>query len=142
MRTKLLCTAAALVVSGGALLASAGPASAQYWRHHYGWGPGAVAGGIIGGAVAAATSPLWAPGYYGYGPDYAYDYDYGPDYAYGYGPAYGPPVATGSTIVEQRSAAVEEPMGNSVAYCEAHFKSYNPATGTYLGYDGVRHSCP
>lgn len=31
---------------------------------------------------------------------------------------------------------------NSVAYCESRFKSYNPATGTYLGYDGLRHRCP
>ncbi len=27
-------------------------------------------------------------------------------------------------------------------YCMRRFKSYNPATGTYLGYDGRRHRCP
>ena len=32
--------------------------------------------------------------------------------------------------------------GPSVAYCEAHFKSYNPATGLYRGYDGAYHPCP
>lgn len=32
--------------------------------------------------------------------------------------------------------------GRTVAYCEQHFKSYNRATRTYLGYDGRRHSCP
>lgn len=33
--------------------------------------------------------------------------------------------------------------GNSaVAYCRSRFKSYNPATGTYLGYDGRHHHCP
>jgi len=32
--------------------------------------------------------------------------------------------------------------GPSVAYCEARFKSYNPATGLYLGYDGSYHPCP
>ena len=32
--------------------------------------------------------------------------------------------------------------GDSSAYCESRFKSYNPATGTYLGYDGLRHPCP
>jgi hypothetical protein len=26
--------------------------------------------------------------------------------------------------------------------CAARFQSYNRATGTYLGYDGLRHSCP
>jgi len=93
IRSKLLGAAAALVLGGGMIVASAGPASAQHWRHHFGWGPAAVAGGIVGGAVAAATSPLWAPGYYG-----GYDYGYGPNYAYGYGPDdydAGAPVAAG-----------------------------------------------
>src|SRR5215470_17912356 len=30
----------------------------------------------------------------------------------------------------------------SVATCEARFRSYDRATGTYLGYDGLRHRCP
>jgi hypothetical protein len=28
------------------------------------------------------------------------------------------------------------------ASCQARFRSYDPATGTYLGFDGIRHSCP
>jgi hypothetical protein len=32
--------------------------------------------------------------------------------------------------------------GESAAYCASRFKSYNPASGTYLGYDGLRHPCP
>src|SRR5580700_3353122 len=28
------------------------------------------------------------------------------------------------------------------AYCAQRYRSYDPASGTYLGYDGVRHSCP
>ena len=32
--------------------------------------------------------------------------------------------------------------GDSVAYCMQRFKSYDPASGTYLGYDGQRHPCP
>jgi hypothetical protein len=31
---------------------------------------------------------------------------------------------------------------NAVAYCSRRFRSYDPASGTYLGYDGYRHSCP
>jgi hypothetical protein len=141
MRSKLVSGAAALVLGAGVLVASMAPTSADEWRARHAWGPAVVAGGIVGGAVAAATSPLWAPGYYGYGPNYAYR----PDYAYGYGPyGYdaGPPVVEGPAVIEGRSAAIEEPSGDSVAYCEAHFKSYDPSTGTYLGYDGVRHSCP
>jgi len=26
--------------------------------------------------------------------------------------------------------------------CGARFRSYDPASGTYLGYDGMRHPCP
>jgi BA14K-like protein len=29
--------------------------------------------------------------------------------------------------------------GDSVAYCMQRFQSYDPASGTYLGYDGLRH---
>ena len=29
----------------------------------------------------------------------------------------------------------------NVASCEARYHSYDPATGTYLGYDGHRHYC-
>ena len=77
-----------------------------------------MAAGVIGGAVAAATSPLWAPGYY----------DYYPGYSYGQGYAVAPaPVVAG---------------GGSVAYCESRFRSYNPSTGMYFGFDGQYHSCP
>lgn len=40
--------------------------------------------------------------------------------------------------------AYDYPVGapNGVSYCEQRFRSYNPATGTYLGYDGLRHHCP
>ena len=41
-------------------------------------------------------------------------------------------------IVEE---SIEQPQ-DTVAYCVQRFKSYDPKSGTYLGYDGVRHSCP
>jgi hypothetical protein len=31
---------------------------------------------------------------------------------------------------------------DSDGYCSQRYKSYDPASGTYLGYDGRRHSCP
>lgn len=31
---------------------------------------------------------------------------------------------------------------NSVQYCMNRFRSYDPRSGTYLGYDGYRHPCP
>jgi hypothetical protein len=32
--------------------------------------------------------------------------------------------------------------GDAVSYCMQRFRSYDPASGTYLGYDGMRHPCP
>jgi BA14K-like protein len=31
---------------------------------------------------------------------------------------------------------------NAVAYCAQRFRTYNPASGTYMGNDGMRHPCP
>ncbi len=31
---------------------------------------------------------------------------------------------------------------SEVEYCMDRFNSYDPRSGTYLGYDGYRHSCP
>lgn len=88
---------------------------------HHGWrGAGAGVGlGLAAGALAGAA--LAAP-YYGYG---YYDPGY---YAPDYYSVYTAPVAVGPS--------------DAVAYCEARFKSYDPASGTFLGYDGERHPCP
>ncbi|MBX9740902.1 MAG: BA14K family protein [Beijerinckiaceae bacterium] len=32
--------------------------------------------------------------------------------------------------------------GDEVSYCMQRFRSYDPRSGTYLGYDGLRHACP
>lgn len=137
MKSKLLIGTAALALAS--TLVTAGSASAQRW-HRWGWGPAAVAAGVVGGAVAAATSPFWAPGYgyydgyypgYTYGPGYAYADTYAYDRDYSYAPApsyqYGQSYAIG---------------GRDEAYCAQRYRSYDPASGTYLGYDGVRHACP
>ncbi len=31
---------------------------------------------------------------------------------------------------------------DATTYCAQRYRSYDPASGTYLGYDGNRHSCP
>jgi hypothetical protein len=109
------------------------------WRQGgrgWGWGPGIAAGLIVGGAIAA-TQP-WGGGYYdrgyAYGPGSGYGYAQAPGYAYGpgsddgYSP--GPGYATGYG------------GGSDVAYCQQRFRSFDPASGTYMGYDGLRHPCP
>jgi hypothetical protein len=126
-----------------ALHAAAGaPVETVQWRGHWGgwrggWGWGGLAAGAIVGGALAAGAPWYGydydyapgyydysydPGYYGYssGPSsYSYNYNYGPGYSYGYSPG-----------------------GGDVAYCMRRFRSYDPASGTYLGFDGIRHPCP
>lgn len=101
----------------------------QYRRRYYrgggaaaGLGIGLAAGALIGGAIAAGSSP----------------YYYGPGYGYGYGgPAYYPAPAP---------VVVAPPYGygggDAEAYCMQRYRSYDPASGTYLNYDGNRYPCP
>ena len=56
------------------------------------------------------------------------------------GPALGA-LAAGA-IIGSAVANSQARMAGAVAYCEQRFKSYDPASGTYLGYDGERHPCP
>jgi BA14K-like protein len=90
-----------------------------------GWGgvgAGLAAGAIIGGAVAA-SQPRYG---YDYSPGY-YNYGYAPGYTdYGYAPG----------------GYVESAPGGDVAYCQQRYRSYDPASGTFLGFDGYRHPCP
>jgi hypothetical protein len=146
MRSKFLAGAAALAFTATAILATAGPASAQRWHGHrgLGWAPG-IAAGIVAGGLAAATSPLWAPGYYGYNdayyrnnyyPGYAYGSAYGNDDAYAYEPAPGYTSAPGYAYNQGYGGGARDD-----AYCSQRYRSYDPASGTFLGYDGIRHPC-
>jgi hypothetical protein len=97
------------------------------YRHRRGGGfiPGAVAGAVIGGALASESYA-----YYG-GPDY---------YASGYYPGYYDDGYSDDAAVV---AVAPAPVGDdAVAYCMQTYQSYDPASGTYLGYDGLRHPCP
>jgi len=118
---------------------STGPSVTRYSAGYGGWNggyrhrrsgffPGAVAGAVIGVALASSYP------YYGYGSDY-YDTGY---YDTGY---YDDPGFYGDAAVV---AAVPAPVGgdDAVAYCMQTYQSYDPASGTYLGYDGLRHPCP
>lgn len=85
----------------------------RYPRHHHHRGYGWGPGFAVGALVG---SGLAASAYYGY------PYD---DYYY------------------DESVVTAVPAGeDEVAYCSRRFKSYDPASGTYLGYDGKRHPCP
>jgi hypothetical protein len=105
-------TAAAAVAAS--LLASPTPALA---RNNTGAIIGGIAAGaIIGGAIASANRGYYAPapGYYAPPPAY-----------YGPAPGYYAP-----------------PPGDAVSYCMQRYRSYNPNTGTFIGYDGIERPCP
>lgn len=50
-------------------------------------------------------------------------------------------VAAGA-IIGGAIANSQARANDAVAYCAQRYRSYDPASGTYLGYDGYRHPCP
>ena len=70
MSKKVVAGALAALTMAGTLALTSTEASAQ-WRRGYGWGPGAVAAGVVGGlalgALAARPYYYGPPGYYAYG---------------------------------------------------------------------------
>jgi hypothetical protein len=64
-----------------------------------------------------------------------------------YGPALGAGFAAGALLGGALAAAPRAyyrpgVTADEIAYCSQRFKSYDPSSGTYLGYDGNRHPCP
>jgi hypothetical protein len=62
---------------------------------------------------------------------------------------FGRPANDGGMIAEPSGApqytstgAVTAAPGNEGSNCAARFRSFDPASGTYLGRDGQRHPCP
>jgi hypothetical protein len=91
-----------------------------------GYAAGAAAAGIATGAAIAAS---------GYDPYY-----YGDNYAYDTGASFD----SGIPLVSFDQPAVEAPVavGGDASYCAQRYRSWDPASGTYLGFDGLRHPCP
>lgn len=112
--------ASAMPVADALAIKNAAPAGVEAVRWGgRGWGRRGVGlglgAGLLGGAIIGGA--LAAPYYYG-APYYPPAY---------YGPGYYPAPAYG---------------GDGAAYCARRYRSYDPASGTFLGLDGVRHSCP
>jgi len=127
MQSRFLAWAAALALSATAMLATSAPAAAEYAHPAY--------VNVEGYGYEWGSTP---------DPAYAYDSGSTPDAGYGYDPGYaGDPrdvPRPGYAYVpgyDHRTAPVDDD-----AYCAQRFRSYDPATGTYLGYDGFRHACP
>jgi hypothetical protein len=112
------------------------------------------AGPRVGGPRWVGRSHGWAGRPYVHGRRYGYYRPYRYYGPYGYYRRYddwgGAAAAgilgltTGAIIggALSQNAPVYAAPNSSVAYCMRRFKSYDPASGTYLGYDGRRHACP
>jgi len=102
-----------------------------------GFAAGAAAAGVATGAAIAAGG-YSDPYYYG-GDNYAYDPNYDDSYAYDNGATF----ASGLPLVTfNQPAPIEQtPMTGDASYCAQRYRSFDPASGTYLGYDGLRHPC-
>ena len=90
----------------------------RHHRPHGGFYPGVVAGAVIGGALAANSYAYYNPYYYGNGYYDEGDYD------------------------DNTVAVVPGGGEGDEAYCAQRYRSWDPASRTYLGYDGLRHPCP
>lgn len=62
-------------------------------------------------------------------------------YRRGYG-GVGAGFAAGAIIGGAIAAQQAQASANVHTYCSQRFRSYDPRSGTYLGYDGLRHACP
>jgi hypothetical protein len=82
-----------------------------------------------------------APRRYGYEPRGYYRRDRGNALAAGaLGLATG--AIIGGAIAQSQAQAAPVYGGDTASYCAQRYRSYDPASGTYLGYDGVRRACP
>jgi BA14K-like protein len=95
----------------------------------------AAAGVATGAAIAAGGYGYGYSGQY-YGDNYAYDPNYAGD-NYGYDNSYAYDNGDQQPWGDQTTVAV----GGDASYCAQRYRSYDPASGTYLGFDGLRHPC-
>ena len=132
----------AAVISAG--MTAASPAMADWRRHDRGHGHherrnndqalalglfGLAAGAIVGAAIAVPPAPRYVePRYRAYP-----DYDYAPPpaaYVDDYPPAPAP-----------MSARYAPWSPEWYRYCADRYRSFNPNTGTFIGYDNRAHFC-
>jgi hypothetical protein len=120
-----------------AAFAVAGSASAQEWhRHHRGGGDAFAAGvaglavGVIAGAALASPPPRRYyddDGYYAPPPPPRRVY-YRPAYVY-------------EQPVQVYRPALEPWSRSWFRYCSNRYRSFDPQSGTFVGYDGREHFC-
>lgn len=141
MKKLLTGTIAAAAVAAAVSFVGAGPVSAQV--------AGARIASHAGMAGTLATPVQWrgrrvyiGPRWrrWGYRPGWRWRRGWG-----WWGPAFATGVIVGGALAappyyyRRRPAYVYD---DAIAYCLRRFKSYDPYSMTYLGFDGRRHPCP
>lgn len=120
-RTTIFSAAVAATTLAMSFSADAG----DRWRHHRHNNGDAVAAGVLGLAVGAlAAGALSQPRYYE------------PDYTYVQPRRYARPAPV---YVERYGAEPWSPAW--YRYCENRYRSFDPRSGTFIGYDGMEHFC-
>ena len=115
----ILSLAAASVL--GLSLAMPAPAQANKLNGWEGFGVGLLAAPLVYGITRPILGGLTGGPACGYG---CGGYGYGQGYGYGYG----------VPVMRHHHMRGHE-------YCARRYRSYDPASGTFLGYDGYRHRC-
>jgi hypothetical protein len=120
---------------------------------------GGAAAGFHAGPNVGAQGTMRAPGFAGAvngrrftnafpgAPDGRFHrFHHEPRFAFGVGvgaPYYdGYPYGDSFAYYGDDQVVVNENGASDPAYCMQRYRSYDPASGTYLGYDGLRHPCP
>ncbi|MCP8936955.1 BA14K family protein [Alsobacter sp. SYSU M60028] len=145
---KPLSLLAAATLAAGLTVAAPAPQAMAQGHSSYGEGgdPGPRQPGMYRWNHRGAYAPRYSYGVPRYnGRNYAYypRHRYYPRYGY-YRHGYNPGAAAAAGIIGLTTGAI---IGNALSNHASpnscyRYKSYNPSTGTYLGYDGRRHYCP
>ncbi|MGQ3675339.1 BA14K family protein [Xanthobacter sp. TB0139] len=105
--------------------------------------------GRPGGRPSGWGRPGWRPppGAWGPGRWYPGRGWWRPGWGWGYYNNNGAWIALGTAAalaIGAAAASQSAPVADAdaIAYCARKFRSYNPRTGTYTGYDGRQHRCP
>ena len=98
----------------------------------------------IGAEASPQAEPVQYRQYRHYGPGGPQAWHYGPPH-----PGHGGRDDTGAAIalgifglMLGGMLASQAQRQDAINYCAQRFRSYDPYTMTYLGYDGLRHPCP
>lgn len=127
----------------GTTAQASGATEVQYRGHHRG-GPGPGWQGRPGWrGNPGYRGPGWRGGPYAYGPGYR-NCGWGGCNNNGAAVAAGVigGLALGAAAAAAANSASAAPRSSDwVAYCSSKYRSFDPSTGTYMGYDGQRRPC-